>query len=1159
MVMSETGANDDATDDNKYGTYANRYISAFDREMRANIGYVDHIMYHAAFSPGNFTMWVADTDLDKLNPENAKARPNRSDANQPRLKTFRRLALAYATHGEPLPYLFVNKNDLAGKKAYFRAVNTASLGRAVTGAKSDKVLVNFVNFDTRSLTMQVKVAMPTGGAYTGDRFGAGDVYSQAQSRVDHTGDTLRLTETLAPGESVQYILNPKETQAPTVPATLAGVARSFRRVDINWKPSTDNVAVSGYRIYRNGVSLNVVPASLTVFTDYTVEESTTYNYTVEAFDDSGNKSARSNVATVTTPAMPVTAGGPVYEAENCIPPGAQFPSVANEATASGGKMVTNLFTTTRCEIQGVTAVQANYVLTVRYRSTFDSPRQIIVNEVLNINRFYSSIQLVNSNNGWKEVKQNITLVPGKKNIVSIITDWGQTQGGEYDFFRLDTGRVAAPSPEWRFVSHTNPAVLYTAGFLNNTGGSAHETGTIGQHAQMTIKGTGFRWFSNVVADMGQADVYIDNVLDRTVNIPAAAFEGPDKLVYEKTGLTDATHTIKIVCKESKRITVSHLEFLGILGSPVNPGPDMVITDLKTIPANPRGGDQVKFVAVALNRGTQPTPAGVISGVLFSVDGGSIGFSDTYTAAIQPGQTVELVQNQTWQAPPSVTVSVEAYINDVFRYTEQDHSNNRYNEPLVLGSADTNPPTAPTGLSSASRTDSTVALTWTASTDDVEVKGYDVYRDGTKVNTATTPNYTDRGLAAGGSYVYTVRAVDRAGNQSAASNAVTVGPAGSGGDGLKGEYYDNMDLTAFKFQRVDRTVNFNWGTGSPASTVGVDTYSVRWTGEVKARYSQLYTFHTNTDDGVRLWVNGQLLIDKWVNQAATPWSGTIALTAGRRYAIRMEYFENTGGALASLQWSSASQARETIPQGQLFSTSTVQANLIGNPGLETGTASPWTTWQDAGVSNTNARTGLYAGRVGANPATLEQVVTLKPNTRYELRGFARVTAAGDSVMVGIKAYGGANKFVTIGSTTYREAVVEFATGATNTSGTVFLYKYLGAGTAYGDDFSLVELGSATARVGADEKAEAAGGARQVRLYPNPADDQFTLHYFSPAEQGVKVTLANAVGRPVKAVNRALHAGDNRIVVGTRDLPAGLYLVNVVADDGSVTPLKVVVSR
>ncbi len=1157
MVMSETGANDDAADDNRYGTFANRYISVFDREMRGNIGYVDHIMYHAAFSPGNFTMWVSDVATGKLNPENARARPNRREPTQPRLKTFRRLALAYATHGEPLAYLYENAAELAGKKAYFRAVNTATLGRASTGASSDKYLMNFVNFETSTLTMRVKVAMPGGGTFTGERFGNGDVYSEAVSRVDFSSDTLRFTETLAPGEAVQYILNRKETQAPTVPATLTATARSFRQVDLAWRPSTDNVAVSGYRIYRNGVSLNVVPAALNVFTDITVEESTTYNYTVEAFDDSGNKSARSNTATVTTPAMPVTAGGPIYEAERCIPAGSQFPQAVSNATASGGQMVTNNFTTTRCEIYGVTAVQANYVLTIRYRSTFDSPRNIRVNEVLNSGQFFGTIQLVNSNNAWREVQQNITLVPGKKNIIAVQVEFGQEQGGEYDYFRLDTGRVAAPQPEWRFVSHTSSSVLYTPAFLNNTAGSAHETATLGQHAQLTIKGTGFRWFSNVVSDMGTADVFIDNVFDRTVNIPAAAFEGPDKLVYEKTGLTDATHTIKIVCKENKRITVSHLEFLGILGSPVPPGPDLVVTDIKTVPANPRGGDQIKFVAVAQNRGTQATPAGITTGVLFSVDGGSTGFSDTYTAAIQPGETVELAQNQTWTGPPNVNVQVEAFVNDIGRYTEQDRTNNRYSEPLSIGLADTSPPTTPASLNSSNRTDSTVVLTWNASTDDVEVKGYDVYRDGTKVNTTPTNSYTDRGLAAGNSYVYTVRAVDRAGNQSAASNAVTVGPAGGGGGGLKGEYYDNMDLAAFKLQRIDRTVNFNWGTGSPASTIGVDTYSVRWTGEVKARYSQLYTFHTNTDDGVRLWVNGQLLIDKWVNQAATPWSGTIALTAGRRYAIRMEYFDNTGGGLASLQWSSASQVREVIPQGQLFSTSTVQANLVRNPGLETGTASPWTTWQDAGVSNTNARTGLYAGRVGATPATLEQVVTLKPNTRYELRGFARVTTAGDSVMVGIKAYGGANKFVTIGSTTYREAVVEFTTGATNTSGTVFLYKYLGSGAAYGDDFSLVELGSA-ARLDA-AGAEAAGGDRPVRLYPNPADGQFTVHYFSPAAQGVKVTLANAVGRSLKAVNQVLHAGDNRIVVGTRDLPTGLYLVNVVADDGSVTPLKVVISR
>lgn len=83
------------------------------------------------------------------------------------------------------------------------------------------------------------------------------------------------------------------------------------------------------------------------------------------------------------------------------------------------------------------------------------------------------------------------------------------------------------------------------------------------------------------------------------------------------------------------------------------------------------------------------------------------------------------------------------------------------------------------------------------------------------------------------------------------------------------------------------------------------------------YSQTYTFYTTTDDGVRLWVNDQLLIDKWVDQAAKEWSGTIPLTAGQKYSIKMEYFESFGGAESRLRWSSASQAKEIIPKQQLF--------------------------------------------------------------------------------------------------------------------------------------------------------------------------------------------------------------------------------------------------
>ncbi|KAM3107674.1 PA14 domain-containing protein [Phormidesmis sp. 146-33] len=142
------------------------------------------------------------------------------------------------------------------------------------------------------------------------------------------------------------------------------------------------------------------------------------------------------------------------------------------------------------------------------------------------------------------------------------------------------------------------------------------------------------------------------------------------------------------------------------------------------------------------------------------------------------------------------------------------------------------------------------------------------------------------------------------------------PAGNG-TGLRGEYYDNIDFTNLKVTRTDATVNYNWGTGSPDSSIGADTFSVRWTGQIQPLYSETYTFFTNTDDGVRLFVNGQQVINRFVNQSPTVNSGTIALLAGQKYDIRLEYFENTGGAVAQLSWLSQSQTAQIIPQSQLF--------------------------------------------------------------------------------------------------------------------------------------------------------------------------------------------------------------------------------------------------
>ena len=148
-----------------------------------------------------------------------------------------------------------------------------------------------------------------------------------------------------------------------------------------------------------------------------------------------------------------------------------------------------------------------------------------------------------------------------------------------------------------------------------------------------------------------------------------------------------------------------------------------------------------------------------------------------------------------------------------------------------------------------------------------------------------------------------------------------------GTGLLGQYYAKEDLTQLALQRTDATINFNWGAGSPDAAVPVNNFSASWTGQVQPRYSGAYRFYTTSDDGVRLWVDGQPLIKQWNIHNTREDRGTIILTAGQRYEIKMEYYENSGNAVAKLAWSSDYQPREIIPTTQLYA---VNATPLAKP-------------------------------------------------------------------------------------------------------------------------------------------------------------------------------------------------------------------------------------
>ena len=172
---------------------------------------------------------------------------------------------------------------------------------------------------------------------------------------------------------------------------------------------------------------------------------------------------------------------------------------------------------------------------------------------------------------------------------------------------------------------------------------------------------------------------------------------------------------------------------------------------------------------------------------------------------------------------------------------------------------------------------------------------------------------------------------------------TIGFDGTG-NGLRGEYFNNIDFTDSTITRIDSTVDFDWGSGSPDPAIAPDTFSVRWTGQIESRFSETYTFRTTADDGVRLWVNDQLIINNLVEQSPTSNEGSISLVAGEKTDIRLEYYENSGNALAELSWFSDSQSLEVVPQSQLYSTLESQAILNDETvvsGLNQPTAIEWT--------------------------------------------------------------------------------------------------------------------------------------------------------------------------------------------------------------------------
>ncbi len=160
-------------------------------------------------------------------------------------------------------------------------------------------------------------------------------------------------------------------------------------------------------------------------------------------------------------------------------------------------------------------------------------------------------------------------------------------------------------------------------------------------------------------------------------------------------------------------------------------------------------------------------------------------------------------------------------------------------------------------------------------------------------------------------------------------------------GWKGSYYAVRDLSGLPvFQRDDPVISFNWGSGSPRSDIPADDFSVRWTRRLAIGQAGSYRFRAEADDGVRLWVDGILVIDDWrdgyrSNEAA------VNLSAGP-HDLRMDFYEHLGGALAQLSWEyvppTPTRTPTRTPTIRPTDTPTASATATATP-----TMTPTATW------------------------------------------------------------------------------------------------------------------------------------------------------------------------------------------------------------------------
>ena len=552
------------------------------------------------------------------------------------------------------------------------------------------------------------------------------------------GQSTNSPSQVIPGSNLMTQYNPApDTQAPSAPTNLVVSNLTETSLNLAWSASSDNVGVSGYDVFKNGVKLNSTQITSTSYSVSGLTAGTNYVFFVKANDAAGNSSGNSNTVNPTTLA-PVNCAGSgtiTYQQWNNIA-GTTIASLTSSSNYPNNPSSNGTLT----QFETATNTANNYGIKVcgylcpPYTGAYtfwlasDDNGELWLSTTSNASnkvRIAYHTAWTNSREWSKYTTQksvSINLVAGQQYYIEALMKEG-SGGDNLAVGWAKPGQSTSSPSEVIPGDRLLPLVTVIPDVLPPTSPTNLAVSNLTQ-SSLTLSWTG----STDNVGVAGYDVYQNGS-----KISVATIVGT---IYNVNGLSAASNYAYYVLAKDAAGNTASSNTLNVTT------PD---TQAPTAPTN-----------LTVSNLTQTSLT--LSWTASTDNVGVVGY-DVYQNGVKVNASTV---SGTSQNISGLTVSTSY---GLYVIAKDAAGNTSTSSTLNVVTPDTQAPSAPTNLAVTNLTQSSLTLSWTASTDNVGVAGYDVYQNGSKINGATIAgtNFNVSGLSAAINYAYYVKAKDAAGN------------------------------------------------------------------------------------------------------------------------------------------------------------------------------------------------------------------------------------------------------------------------------------------------------------------------------------------------------------------------------------------------------------